>query len=407
MKPTGKTYALLTVVWIIVITSYLFVKWEGVVLTLPILTLFLFASLLYKPVLDVKVKREVSSTRVIEGGEVEVTIKIKTNSKINSLLVQDLVPDKLQIVAGKNWSVFSFNGDEKEFSYKVKVPRGLHEFLGIRIVYTDPFGLFEEDKVIEIYDEIVGVPKIEEIITPYITRGTKVTVGPLPSPRLGEGLEFHAVREYHPGDPMKYINWKATAKSGKIMVNEYESERKVDVVVIVDATYKATKIFDHMMRAAASILLDALENGMSFGLLISEAVPIWVNVDYGKRHFFRCIDVLSMAKPDKNNLIFYQVDHLIRTKIPPRAQIVFISPFLTQESEDSLKLLYSFGYKVVAISPNPYSLWKPREKEEELAIKILDLKRKARLKRLKRYALVIDWDVKTPLKSAITEVLKL
>ncbi|MFA4701324.1 DUF58 domain-containing protein [Pyrococcus kukulkanii] len=407
MKPTGKAYALLTVVWIIVITSYLFVKWEGVVLTLPILTLFLFASLLYKPVLDVKVKREVSSTRVIEGGEVEVTIKIKTNSKINSLLVQDLVPDKLQIVAGKNWSVFSFNGDEKEFSYKVKVPRGLHEFLGIRIVYTDPFGLFEEDKVIEIYDEIVGVPKIEEIITPYITRGTKVTVGPLPSPRLGEGLEFHAVREYHPGDPMKYINWKATAKSGKIMVNEYESERKVDVVVIVDATYKATRIFDHMMRAAASILLDALENGMSFGLLISEAVPIWVNVDYGKRHFFRCIDVLSMAKPDKNNLIFYQVDHLIRTKIPPRAQIVFISPFLTQESEDSLKLLYSFGYKVVAISPNPYSLWKPREKEEELAIKILDLKRKARLKRLKRYALVIDWDVKTPLKSAITEVLKL
>ncbi|MFA4640443.1 DUF58 domain-containing protein [Pyrococcus kukulkanii] len=407
MKPTGKAYALLTVVWIIVITSYLFVKWEGVVLTLPILTLFLFASLLYKPVLDVKVKREVSSTRVIEGGEVEVTIKIKANSKINSLLVQDLVPDKLQIVAGKNWSVFSFNGDEKEFSYKVKVPRGLHEFLGIRIVYTDPFGLFEEDKVIEIYDEIVGVPKIEEIITPYITRGTKVTVGPLPSPRLGEGLEFHAVREYHPGDPMKYINWKATAKSGKIMVNEYESERKVDVVVIVDATYKATRIFDHIMRAAASILLDALENGMSFGLLISEAVPIWVNVDYGKRHFFRCIDVLSMAKPDKNNLIFYQVDHLIRTKIPPRAQIVFISPFLTQESEDSLKLLYSFGYKVVAISPNPYSLWKPREKEEELAIKILDLKRKARLKRLKRYALVIDWDVKTPLKSAITEVLKL
>ncbi|AMM53621.1 DUF58 domain-containing protein [Pyrococcus kukulkanii] len=407
MKPTGKAYALLTVVWIIVITSYLFVKWEGVVLTLPILTLFLFASLLYKPVLDVKVKREVSSTRVIEGGEVEVTIKIKANSKINSLLVQDLVPDKLQIVAGKNWSVFSFNGDEKEFSYKVKVPRGLHEFLGIRIVYTDPFGLFEEDKVIKVYDEIVGVPKIEEIITPYITRGTKVTVGPLPSPRLGEGLEFHAVREYHPGDPMKYINWKATAKSGKIMVNEYESERKVDVVVIVDATYKATRIFDHMMRAAASILLDALENGMSFGLLISEAVPIWVNVDYGKRHFFRCIDVLSMAKPDKNNLIFYQVDHLVRTKIPPRAQIVFISPFLTQESEDSLKLLYSFGYKVVAISPNPYSLWKPREKEEELAIKILDLKRKARLKRLKRYALVIDWDVKTPLKSAITEVLKL
>ncbi|MFA4646725.1 DUF58 domain-containing protein [Pyrococcus kukulkanii] len=407
MKPTGKAYGLLSVVWIIVISSYLFVRWEGIALTLPILTLFLFASLFYKPVLDVEVKREVSGTRVIEGSEVEITIKIKANSKINSLLVEDLVPDALKIVAGKSWGVFSFDGDEKEFSYRVKVPRGLHEFLGVRIVYTDPFGLFEEDKIIEVYDEIVGVPRLEEIITPYITKGTKVTVGPLPSPRLGEGLEFHAVREYYPGDPMKYINWKATAKSGRIMVNEYESERKVDVVVIVDATYKATKIFDHMMRVAASILLDALENGMSFGLLISEAVPIWVNVDYGKRHFFRCVDVLSMAKPDKNNLIFYQVDHLARTKIPPRAQIIFISPFLTQESEESLRLLYTFGYKVVAISPNPYSLWEAKGKEEELALKILDLKRKARLKRLKRYALVIDWNVKTPLKSAIMEVLKL
>ncbi|AFK22302.1 DUF58 domain-containing protein [Pyrococcus sp. ST04] len=406
MRATGKAYALLTVVWVIVMSAYALLRWEAISLTLPILMVFLFASIFFKPNLDVEVSRKLSFNRVIENQEIEIEVNIKANSPIKSLYVKDLTPNSLKIVKGSNFRVFSFKGgDVKRFSYKVRVPRGLHEFTGVRIVYRDPFGLFEEDKIIELYDEIVGVPRLEDIVTPYTTKGTKVTVGPLPSPRLGEGLEFHAIREYNPGDPMKFINWKATAKTGKIMVNEFESERKVDVVVIVDATYKGREVFDHLMRVAASLLLDALENGMSFGLLISESVPIWVNVDYGKRHFFRCIDVLSMAKPDFNNMILYQVEHLARTKIPPRAQIVFISPLLTEESENAIEVLYRFGYKVVVVSPDPYSIYESSSEEEELAIRILSLKRKARVKKLKRYAVVVDWNVKQPLKSAIASAI--
>ncbi|ASJ17366.1 MoxR associated protein [Thermococcus chitonophagus] len=406
MKATGRAYSLMTVAWVIVIMSYLLVRWEGIALTLPILTIFLLSSLLFKPTIDIEVSREISSSRVIEGQKVTVKLRIKAKSKVISLYIQDLTPNSVEII-GRNFAVFSFNsGDEREIKYEIKVPRGYHKFEGVRVVYRDPLGLFEEDKVIDLYDEVIGVPQIEDIITPYTTKGTKITIGHLPSPRLGEGLEFHAIREYQPGDPIKIINWKATAKLGKIMVNEFESERKVDVVVIIDATYKGQSVFDYMMRAASSVLLDALENGMSFGILISEAVPLMINVDYGKRHFFRCIDALSMAKPDKNNLIFYQVEHLSKTKIPPRAQIVFISPFLTKESEEALIALYTRGYRVVAISPDPYSTYTPQTKEENLAIKLLSLKRKARLKKMRKYAVIIDWNLKKSLRSAIMEVIK-
>ncbi len=146
----------------------------------------------------------------------------------------------------------------------------------MRLSYRDPFGFFKVDRKVELYSEIVGgVPIITDVPTPYSTRGgTKITVGPLPSPRVGEGVEFHAVREYQPGDPLRIINWKATARTGgRIMANEYESERKVDVIFIVDASYTGSLVFDHLIRAAASLMLNALNNGTSFGLLLAEDVP--------------------------------------------------------------------------------------------------------------------------------------
>ncbi|BAA29866.1 DUF58 domain-containing protein [Pyrococcus horikoshii] len=401
MKATGKAYSLLTIIWIIVISSYLLLRWEGIVLTLPVLFVFLFSALFFKPAIEVKVSREIRRHRLIEGEETEITIRVVSGANIKSLYIQDLTPPSLKVIDRNYWITSLRRSEERVFRYKVRVSRGKHEFPGVRISYRDPFGLFEEDYIVEVYDEIIGVPRIEEVVTPYSTKGTKITTGHLPSPRLGEGLEFHAVREYRPGDPMKVINWKATAKTGKIMANEFESERKVDVVLIVDATYKGKEVFDYLIRVAASLLMDALENGTSFGLLISEAVPVWIKVDYGKRHFFKCIDVLSMSKPDKNNLIAYQVEHLARTRLPPRAQIIFISPLLTQESEKAIFELYKLGYKIVVLSPNPYSLREPKSKEEEIAIRILSLKRMARIKKVREWGIVIDWNVREPLKATI------
>ncbi|WP_367883975.1 hypothetical protein [Thermococcus sp. JCM 11816] len=64
------------------------------------------------------------------------------------------------------------------------------------------------------------------------------------------------------------------------------------------------------------------------------------------------------------------------------------------------------GYKVVVISPNPNSLYTPSTEEEEVAMRLVELRRKALLRELSTYGLIIDWDVKKPLKAAIAEVIK-
>ena len=404
---TEEAQETLLAVWIVLLLTFLLLRWEMAYIALPVLWAFFVAAFFFKPSLDVEIERIISHNRFLEGQTVEVVLKIRARERIASLKVVDELPPELELVEGSNWRVLSLRpGDEEEIRYKVRVRRGIHEFNWVHLAYRDPFRFFRIEKRIEHYSEIVGVPRIEDVPTPYSTKGTKVTVGPLPSPRVGEGVEFHAVREYQPGDPLKIINWKATARTGRIMANEYESERKVDVIFIVDASSKGQAVLDYTVRAAASLMLNAMNDGTSFGMVLAESVPLWVRVDYGKRHFFKCIDFLSTAKPDKNNMISYQVEHLIRSRFPPRAQLVYLSPLVTEESREALRVMSRYGYNVVVISPNPYSAVEPQSREEELALRLLSLQRKAALKGMRAYGVIIDWDVRKPLKTAIAEVLR-
>ena len=405
MALTEKAEELFLALWILVLIAFLLLRWEMVYLLLPALWLAFVAVFFFKPSMVVELERIVPHNRFLEGTEIDVVLRIRAGERIPSLKIREDLPEGLELIEGSTeWVLSLRKGELRELRYRVRVKRGIHEFNWVELDYRDPFGLFYFKKRFDLYTEIIGVPIIEDVPTPYSTRGTKVTVGPLPSPRVGEGVEFHAIREYQPGDPLKIINWKATARTGRIMANEYESERKVDVIFIVDASYTGELVFDDLIRAAASLMLNALNSGTSFGLLLAEDVPLWVRPDYGKRHFFKCIDFLSTAKPDKNNMIAYQVEHLIRSRFPAKAQLVYFSPLLTEESREALRIMSSFGYNVVVISPNPYTAVEPKSREEELALKLLGLQRKALLRKMAGYGVIIDWDVRKPLKAAVAEV---
>ncbi|BAD86034.1 hypothetical membrane protein, conserved, containing DUF58 domain [Thermococcus kodakarensis KOD1] len=407
VAPTAKFALLVISAWVIPIVAFFLLRWELVYLVLPYVTLISVEYLLFKPRGEVKIWRVVPHDRFLEEEEVEVELHVVPEFDVENLVVRDLVPEELEVVSGNPEKVFCLSaGEEGILRYRVRMKRGVHNFEGVRVSYRDPLGFFSGDVLVELFTEVVGVPRIYDIPTPYSTRGTKITIGPLPSPRLGEGLEFHAVREYRPGDPLKIINWKATARTGEIMANEFESERKVDVVFVVDASRANAPVLDYQVRAAASLMLNALNDGTSFGLLLAEETPLWVRVDYGKRHFFKCVDFLSTAKPGSNDIILYQVEHLARVAFPLRAQIVYFSPLLTSESRETLRILGEMGYKVVVISPNPNSLYTPSTEEEEVAMRLVELRRKALLRELSTYGLIIDWDVKKPLKAAIAEVIK-
>ena len=114
--------------------------------------------------------------------------------------------------------------------------RGLYVFDEIKVTSSFPFGISEYSTTIKIHDEILIYPKIADV-----KDVTKSHFGLFSSTQkyLTKGSTFHdeyfGVREYNPGDSMKYIHWKLSAKTQNLHVREYLEESFPPVVLILDS----------------------------------------------------------------------------------------------------------------------------------------------------------------------------
>ncbi len=98
-------------------------------------------------------------------------------------------------------------------------------------------------------------------------------IGVLQVRRRGEGMEFHQLREYRQGDSPRAIDWKASARSARLIAREYEDERDQRVLLAIDcgrrmgAKDDALSHFDHALNAALLLAHVALRQGDAVGVL--------------------------------------------------------------------------------------------------------------------------------------------
>jgi len=103
-------------------------------------------------------------------------------------------------------------------------------------------------------------------------------IGVLQVRRRGEGMEFHQLREYRQGDAPRAIDWKATARSGRLISREYEDEKDQRVLLVVDCGRRMAakddapdgdrlSHFDHTLNAALLLAHVALRQGDAVGML--------------------------------------------------------------------------------------------------------------------------------------------
>lgn len=166
-------------------------------------------------------------------------------------------------------------GEEKTISYSLNPKtRGEYVFGFTNVIYTSKIGLlgrhlkFGSETIVPVYPSFIQLKNFEFMaISNQLTESGIKRVR-----RSGMHNEFDRIKEYVKGDNYRTINWKTTAKKGKLMVNLYQEERSQRVYSIIDMgrtmemPFKGMSLLDYAINASLILSNAAIKKHDKAGL---------------------------------------------------------------------------------------------------------------------------------------------
>lgn len=102
--------------------------------------------------------------------------------------------------------------------------------------------------------------------------------GDQPTPLRGAGLEYADSREYVPGDMFRHMDWKATARLGRLVVKEFYVEGGMGVHLVYEAVAPDPVSLDELSAAFLSSVLAVAEQGLPLGLTVHDGETVLLQV---------------------------------------------------------------------------------------------------------------------------------
>ena len=181
-------------------------------------------------------------------------------------------------------------------------------------------------------DQLTVFPSVEagrskEIL---ISRA-KQRSGEMKLKRIGLGKEFHSIRDYTTTDPFNTINWKATARTGKLLVNQFEAESVTDVMFLLDArmvTRVGTMVdnpLERSIRFIASIASGFLQTSNRVGLIIYGSTVSVFKPMGGPSSLPTILHTLTNVTPSGYNTLGATVSYSL-PYLDPNVPIIMLSP---------------------------------------------------------------------------------
>jgi len=217
--------------------------------------LFLFGRTGYSVGLDL------TRTRVVVGERAVGALNL-TNSTGRALLPAEVV---LPVGAGRG--VFEIPrlaaGQAHEELFAIPTTRrGVLSVGPVSVLRGDPLGLFERTRDRRQAVDLFVHPRTTSL--EGLSLGMLRDLEGLPVHELAsDDVSFHALREYQPGDDLRHVHWKSTARIGEMMVRQYEQTRRSHFVVGLTthpAEYRDDDEFELAISVAGSVGLRALRD---------------------------------------------------------------------------------------------------------------------------------------------------
>jgi len=191
--------------------------------------------------------------------------------------------------------------------------------------------------------EILKKVRELEIKSKRLTR--HIFTGKYHSAFKGRGMSFREVREYYPGDDVRFIDWNVSARFGHPFSKVFEEERELTVMLMVDisgsslfGTIYATKK-DMITEVCAVLAFSAINNNDKVGILLfSDRIERYIPPKKGRDHVLYIVRELLTAQTQRRGT---NIGAAIRffNKTTRQKSIAFIlSDFLDEKFDDALKV---------------------------------------------------------------------
>lgn len=154
-------------------------------------------------------------------------------------------------------------------------PRGIVRIGPATTVRSDPIGLLRREHAFEDAHELYVHPRTVPV--PSSSAGLIRDLDGSPTTRLVDAdMSFHAIREYAPGDSRRQVHWKSTAKTGRLMVRQYEESRRSRMAVVLGlaaAEYGSDSEFELAVSAASSLAVRAVHDARDLDIVVGAEIP--------------------------------------------------------------------------------------------------------------------------------------
>jgi uncharacterized protein (DUF58 family) len=232
-------------------------------------------------------------------------------------------------------------------------------------------------------------------------RRTTTLPGETPAAALGRSGDFFGVRPAGPGDEARQINPRASARLGRLCVNEFRPERSGDLVIVIDARPTSLgpasdRALLAMARAGALGLAHGfLDAKHRVGLAVFGEYLETVPLGTGRHQRWQIEALLARTEIAELGGPAERLAVSMRRSFPPGVPTLLVCPLVDEESFLVLPHLRRRGFPAVVLSPSPIPLIASAlqgDAEERLLMRLLRLVRRNQVARAWREAPTLDWE---------------
>lgn len=214
--------------------------------------------------------------------------------------------------------------------------RGEYFFGKLNVYVSSILGLakkrysFQGNQMVKVYPSFIQMKKYD-----FLAIDQRISnIGLKKIRRIGHTMEFEQIKDYVMGDDIRTINWKATAKRGELMVNQYQDEKSQPVYSIIDTgrlmkmPFEGLKLLDYAINSTLAFSNIALKKNDKVGMLTyAQNLENFLPANNRKTYLNRILETLYNIDTDfKGNDIGLLHAHL-RKKITQRSLIMLYTNF--------------------------------------------------------------------------------